>query len=551
MKQKFIKTSLVFILLIFTNKILANDMTLEKKLKQFTPVLIKYDHSLLSENDKQCLKYLFYASKIMDTIFLDQAYSKNFEIMKELSNLNTNEGKLAYEYFKIMFGPFDRLDHHKPFYGNYKRPLGANFYPEDMTKEEFTNFIKNNPDKEKEFISEYTMIRRVDSNLVAIPYSQYYKNYLEKAAEYLKEAAKYTNNESFKKYLLSKADAFLSNDYYQSDVDWMDLKDHLFEFVIGPFEVYEDELFNYKAAFEAFLTIVDPHESEKLKKFESLLDKMEQNLPLDDKYKNFSRGKQSPMYVVNQIFSAGDTKSGVQTLAFNLPNDERVRAAKGSKKVMQKNIHEAKFEKILYPIAQIALNEKDLKFVTFEGFFNHTLMHEISHGLGPGFIKVNGKETEVKKELKELYSKIEECKADVLGMYNNIYMIELGFYPKESTNEVWASFLANIFRSVRFGINEAHGASNAIIFNWMIEKKAYVYDKKSQKISINYDIIYDALKSLAKELLEIQATGDYNRAKKLINKYAVESEPIKIIRKKMVDLPIDIKPIFEIEKEFN
>ncbi|HOJ38180.1 MAG TPA: peptidase [Ignavibacteriales bacterium] len=551
MKTKTFKNLLLILLFITQNNLIAGDKMITEKLKQFVPVVIKYDHSLLNEKDKQCLKYLYYASKIMDTIFLNQAFSKNFQILDELQKLNTEEGKATLEYFKIMFSPFDRLDHHKAFYGNYVRPLGANFYPEDMTKEEFNNFIKANPDKEKEFTSEFTVIRRIDGKLVAIPYSEYYKNYLKKAAEYLREAAKYTDNQSFKKYLLSKADAFLSNDYYQSDVDWMDLKDHLFEFVIGPFEIYEDELFNYKASFEAFLTIVDPKESAKLKQFEALLDKMEQNLPIDDKYKNFSRGKQSPMYVVNQIFSAGDTKAGVQTLAFNLPNDERVRAAKGSKKVMQKNIHEAKFEKILFPIAQIAINENDLKYVTFDGFFNHTLMHEISHGLGPGFIKVNGKDTEVKKELKELYSKIEECKADVLGMYNNIYMIELGVYPENTRKEVWASFLANIFRSVRFGINEAHGASNAIIFNWMLEKKAYKYDKKTQKVSIDYTIIYDALKGLAKELLEIQATGDYARAKKLIEKYGKESEPLKVIRKKMVELPIDIKPVFEIEKEFN
>jgi len=216
---------------------------------------------------------------------------------------------------------------------------------------------------------------------------------------------------------------------------------------------------------------------------------------------------------------------------------------------MQKNIHEAKFDKILLPIAKIIMDAKDVKYVTFEGFFNHTLMHEISHGLGPGFIEVNGKKTEVKKELKELYSKIEECKADVLGMYNNIYMIKLGVYPKSSEKEVWASFLANIFRSVRFGVNEAHGASNAIIFNWLLEKGGYEYNKATQKISINYDKIYDGVKSLATELLEIQATGDYNRADRLIKKYGVESEPIKINRKKLVDLPTDIRPVFQIENE--
>lgn len=543
--KKIIATSLIASSMCFGN----GEKMLSEKIKQFAPVEIKYDHKLLNKNDKECLKNLFYASRIMDTIFMEQAYSKNFEIAKALKSDKTTEGKNTYQYFKIMFSPFDRLDHAKPFYGTENRPDGANFYPADMTKDEFNNFVKANPDKEKTFTSEFTVIRRKGGELVAIPYSEYYKDLLIKAADYLRKAAQYSENESLKKYLLSRADAFLTNDYYQSDMDWMDLKNHKFEFIIGPYEVYEDEMFNYKASFEAFLTIVDPVESKKLEKFESMLTDMEKNLPMDDKYKNFSRGKESPMVVSNQVFSAGDTKSSVQTLAFNLPNDERVRAAKGSKKVMQKNIHEAKFEKILMPIAKIAMDPSDVKHVTFEGFFNHTLMHEISHGIGPGFIEVEGRKTEVKKELKELYSKIEECKADVLGMYNNRYMIERGVYSKSTDNQIWASFLANIFRSVRFGVGEAHGASNAIIFNWVLEKGGYEYNTKTQKVKVHYDKVYDAVKSLGTELLTLQATGDYNRAKKLIDKYGIESEPLKVIRAKLVTLPVDIYPVFQIEKE--
>jgi hypothetical protein len=332
-------------------------------------------------------------------------------------------------------------------------------------------------------------------------------------------------------------------------MDWMDLKDHNIEVVIGPYEVYEDGLFNYKASFESFVTIKDPVESKKLEVFAKYLNDIEKNLPLDDKHKNYQRGSESPIVVANEVFTAGDTKAGVQTLAFNLPNDERVRKAKGSKKVMLKNVHEAKFEKLLKPISELVLEPELLQYVTFDAFFNHTLMHEMSHGVGPGFIKVNGKDTEVKKELKETYSIMEECKADILGMYNNIFMIEKGVYPKEMEKQVWVTFLAGAFRSMRFGIGEAHGGGNAIIYNYLLEKGAYVYNDKDQKVSVNFEKIYPALKELCNLILTIQAEGNYQGAKDLIAKYAVNSQSIETLRNKLETLPVDIKPVFEIEEK--
>lgn len=534
---------------------------LKEKIAKFIPVEIKYDENILSDREKVVLEKLVKASRLIDSIFLDQVYYKNNQIKSEMiSNLSNKsllnekpqlkpELELKLELFNIMFGPFDRLEDNEPFIGTDKKPAGANFYPGDMTKEEFENWIKQHPQDEKSFTSEFTVIRRENGNLVAIPYSQYYKEPLTKISNLLKEAADYADNSSLKKYLLSRADAFLSNDYYQSDMDWMDLKDHNIEVVIGPYEVYEDEMFNYKASFESFVTIKDPVETKKLAVFAKYLNDIEKNLPIDDKHKNYTRGSESPIVVANEVFTAGDTKAGVQTLAFNLPNDERVRQAKGSKKVMLKNVHEAKFEKLLKPIAEVVLEPEQLKHVTFDAFFNHTLMHEMSHGVGPGFIKVNGRDTEVKKELKETYSTIEECKADILGMYNNIFMIEKGVYPKESEKQIWVTFLAGAFRSMRFGIGEAHGGGNAIIYNYLLEKGAYVYDDKNQKVSVNFERIYPALKDLCNLVLTIQAEGNYQGAKDLIAKYAVNSPTIETLRKKLKSLPVDIKPVFEIEKK--
>lgn len=274
---------------------------------------------------------------------------------------------------------------------------------------------------------------------------------------------------------------------------------------------------------------------------------MEKYLPIPDIHKNFNRGSESPIAVVNEIFVGGDSKSGVQTLAFNLPNDERVRAEKGAKKVMIKNMHEAKFAKLLMPISEIVLDADQIKYVTFDGFFNHTLMHEMTHSIGPGFIKVNGKDTEVSKELKETSGTIEECKADLLGMLENILMIEKGVYPKSFENEMWVTFLGGTFRSVRFGVNEAHGGGNAIIYNYFLEKGAYEYNEQTQKVKVNFEKILPALKELSNKLLMIQATGDYEGAKKLISDYAVASPSIKTLVDKLANLPVDIKPTYEIE----
>lgn len=523
---------------------------IKKQIAKFTPTELKYDASILDERQKVVVEKLYRAAKVMDEIFLDQVYSKNYQIRDELKANDSEEHKLKLELFTIMFGPFDRLEHDKPFIGTEEKPLGANYYPEDMTKEEFEQWIKDHPDDEKAFTSEFTVIRRDGDKLLAIPYSEFYKDKLTEAANFLKEAAEYADNPTLKKYLETRADAFLSNDYFESDMAWMDLKDHAIEVVIGPYEVYEDGLFNFKAAFECFLTLKDPVESKKLDVFKSYLRDMEIHLPIPDEHKNFDRGSESPLAVVNEIFTAGDTKAGIQTIAFNLPNDERVRTAKGSKKVMLKNVQEAKYHNILVPIAKIVLDPEQMEYVTFDAFFNHTLMHEMSHGIGPGFISIDGRETEVKKELKETYSTLEECKADILGMYNNIFMIEKGVFPESFEKETYVTFLAGTFRSVRFGINEAHGGGNAIIYNYLLEKGAYEYDREMQKVKVNFGKISAALRNLANMILMIQANGDYQGAKDLIAKYVVNSPSMKALRENLSAIPVDIKPIYEIEKMY-
>lgn len=520
--------------------------SVKTQINKFAPVEITYDESLLSDSNKKVLKKLVDAAKIVDEIFLVQVYYKNLAIQHELESGNYPE---LFEYFTINFGPFDRLEDNKPFINlNEQKPIGANYYPIDITKEEFENWIKDHPEDEEAFTSNFTLIRRDGDKLIAVPYSEAYREYLEPASNLLKETAELAENSSLKKYLNSRADAFLSNDYFQSDIDWMDLTDHTIEVVIGPYEVYEDRLEGYKAAFEAFITIVDPKESEKLSKVKRYLQEMEKNLPIPDQYKNLNRGSASPIVVVQEVFTAGDTKAGVQTTAFNLPNDEKVREVKGTKKVMLKNIAQAKYDKCWIPIVNTVLAERDLQRISFDAYFNHVLMHEMSHGLGPGNIIKNGKETNVNKVLKETYSKMEEAKADILGIYNLQYLADKGVFSQELGDQIYATYLGGIFRSIRFGITSAHGGANAIALNYLMEEGGYEFDEATQKFSVNDMKIKKAVFDLAHDLLMIEALGDYEGAKNMINKYCRISRPMQIALDKLKDVPIDIKPVYAVDK---
>lgn len=523
---------------------------LKTRLAQFIPVEIDYDESSLSEGERQALRKMVQAAKWMDEIFLRQVYELNPAIRQELQTGAKADYALLIDYFTINFGPFDRLQGDQPFINlNQPKPPGANFYPPDLTKAAFEQWLAGHPEDREAFTGYFTIIRRQGDKLVAIPYSEAYKVFLEPAAQLLKEAAALTENVSLKTYLNSRAEAFRSNDYFQSDMDWMDLQDHHIEIVIGPYEVYEDKLFGYKAAFEAFITLVNHEDGQKLQKVSEYLEELEQRLPIPDQHKNFERGKASPIVVADEVFTAGDTKAGVQTIAFNLPNDERVREAKGSKKVMLKNVSRAKYENISRPIMQRVLAEEDLARVSFEAFFYHVLLHEMCHGIGPGKIIKNGQETTVNKELQETYSTLEEAKADIVGLYHFPYMVEKGVFAPELAGQVYASFVGGIFRSVRFGVEAAHGGGNAIILNYLMEKGAVEFDPARERFRINYQKIGEAVRQLSREILMIQALGDYQGAQALIKKYRKIAPELQIALNKLNDIPVDIRPQFAVEKK--
>jgi hypothetical protein len=416
-----------------------------------------------------------------------------------------------------------------------------------MTREEFESWVAAHPGDKESFEGTFTVIRRDGKDgLKAVPYSKEHHALLEKAAKHLRKAAAHTSNESLARFLNTRADAFFTDDYFESDMAWMDVVDNVVDVTIGPYEVYEDNLFNYKAAFEAFVCVRDPEESRKLDGLKAYLMKMEKNLPIEDEFKNLDRGTESPISVVDLV-----SKAGVQTLAFNLPNDERVHDAKGSKKVMLRNMCRAKFEKILMPIAERLVAKEQLPKVTFEAYFNHILLHEFSHGLGPGIIQLNdGTETTAAKALREAHSAIEESKADVVGQHNIYYLIGEGFFPHRLTEETAATYLAGFFRSVRFGIESAHGRANMLAFNFFKEKGAYRQNPDTGAWSVDFDRIRNAVTDFSREVLMLQAKGDYEGAKNFIEKYGRMGDDVKASLAKLEGIPVDIEPRFAIEKEY-
>ena len=488
-------------------------------------------------------------ARSIDNIFWKQVSEENPAFRKQLITAasTSDKHKQALDLFDIMKGRWNRLEEEKPFIGPFgekgKKPEGAAFYPADMTKEEFEKWVSANPSEKDAFQGLFTVIRREGGKLKAIPYSQYYKSDLEVAANKLREAAQLTSNASLKTFLTKRAEAFLNDDYYASDVAWIDLNSPI-EVVIGPYEVYEDALFNYKASYECFVTVVDKAESDKLGVYLKHLPDMEKGLPIPDEHKNPNRGSSTALKIVQEVFTSGEARSGVQTSAFNLPNDERVREGKGFKNVLIKNVMQAKFSKSGQPIAQRVLDPSQVSKLSFDAYFNHTLFHELSHGLGPGMIKgPDGKRVDTRIFLKNLYSTIEECKADVLGIWNLLYAIDQKLITSFDTETLYVTNAGLLFRSMRFGISEAHGRGTAVQWNWYREKGAIVPTGEN-RFKVDISKTYEAVKSLSNELLMIEATGDFQRAERLLEKYGVNNDEIARVTESLKDIPVDIAPVF-------
>ena len=502
------------------------------------------DTSFLTVEEARVVNLLNEAAELMSNIYFRQISEDNPALRAEIAAGDNPDKEILLNLFDLHFGPWDTLDHDKPFYGAAEKPAGAAFYPAGMTKEEFDAHIAAHPEDKDAFTSGYTVIRRDESGaLKAIPYSAYYREWLEPAAALLRQAAAITTNASLKKFLKLRADAFLTDDYFESEMAWMDL-DGPIEVAIGPYETYTDGLFGYKTAFEAFVTVKNPEESAALDKYKKYLRDMEGNLPVPPEYKNFRRGFESPIAVVTQLHGGGDNVPGVQTIAFNLPNDERVREAKGAKKVLLNNVMAAKFDRILAPMAEHVLVPDQAAMLMRKYMGAETLFHELSHSLGPGTIAKAGAETTVAAELKELYSATEEGKADVMGAYNILYMMEKGEMPAAEKQNFLATYFVGIFRAMRFGINEAHGRGAAFQYSFLKEQGAFTVDAATGKFRLDFAKLEAAISALTAEIVFVQGDGDYDRASAFLAKYAVLDAPANAVIQSLGDIPVDIQPVY-------
>jgi hypothetical protein len=527
---------------------IPDQTTLEQMTARFAPTDITADVSGLPASERKVLAKLVQASRLIDALFLRQVWAGNEAVLMRLLRDETPLGRARLHAFLVNKGPWSRLDHDAPFLpGLPQKPGGGNFYPAGATKADVEAWLGGLPAAERQRATGFfTTIRRTPpgsaQSFAIVPYSLEYQGELALAAALLREAAALTAQPTLKRFLEARAAAFISNDYYDSDVAWMEL-DASIEPTIGPYEVYEDEWFNSKAGFESFITVRDQAESEKLARFSTELQELENHLPIDPALRNPALGALAPIRVVNEIFAAGDANRAVQTAAYNLPNDERVVRDKGTKRVMLKNVQEAKFTTVLLPIAKVALSPADQPDVAFDAFFTHILMHELMHGLGPHNIKVAGRDTTVRQELKDTYSTIEEAKADASGLWALQYLVDKGSLPRSLQQTMYTTFLASAFRSIRFGLNEAHGRGIAIQLNSLLEAGAFRVAADGT-FSVDQDRIREGVTALTRDLMMLEASGDYAKARSVIDRQGVLRPEVTHVLDRLTTVPVDIEPRF-------
>jgi hypothetical protein len=517
---------------------------LRRREAQYAPVDLRVDLSALPPGERAALARVVEAAEVIDAIFLRQSWAGNESRLLGLLDDPSPLGRARLGFFLRNKGPWDRLDGDRPFLpGVPPRPEAGSFYPPGSTREEIAAWQASLPEGERAAaIGFFSVIRRTPKGLAAVPYCVEYQGELALAAAKLREAAALTADPTLRRFLETRARAFETDDYYESDVAWMEL-DAAVEPTIGPYETYEDGWFNAKAAFEAFVAVRDESETRKLARLSAELQDIEDHLPMDPAWRNPRLGALAPIRVVNEVFAAGDARRGVTTAAFNLPNDERVVREKGSKRVMLKNVQQAKYEKVLVPISGVALAPVDQRRVTFEAFFTHILMHELVHGLGPHEIQLAGRRTTVRQELQDAYPAIEEAKADVAGLFALQRLVDRGVLPRELERSMYATFLASAFRSIRFGLGQAHGKGVAVQLNWLLDRGAVTVGAGG-RFSLDGAKARVALEALARELLSIEATGNRDGARDLLARLGVVRPEVERVLRKLGAVPVDVAPRF-------
>ncbi len=523
------------------NLSVAPDLT--QRLKKFRKVEMPFDSARLTPREKELVLRLVEANRAIENIFWRQSDPEGLALYLSLAGSAHPEDRQLRHYIFINGSRFDLLDENRPFVGTESMPPGQGFYPKDLTQAKLDGYLKDHPEKKAAIYSPTTVVRWKGNDLEAVPYHIAYRPFLESAAKSLRAAARLSNDADFAKFLRLRADALLSDDYFASDLAWMDLKDPKFDIIFAPYETYLDGLLGVKGSFGGAVLVRNDKESKKLALFQQYVPDIQDALPLDPADRPSKRGLQTPMEVMDAPFRSGDLRHGYQAVADNLPNDPRIHEQKGSKKIFFKNFMDARVNYVILPVAHQVMREDHAALASAEGYLLGTIMHEICHGLGPAFSRTPEGKKDIREAIGPAFSALEEAKADAVGMYALQFLVNRGALPKEKLQEYYASYIAGIFRTVRFGVGEAHGRAEMMEFNFLNERGAVTRDASGRYV-LDFEKMPGAIAVLAKELLEIEATGDRSRAEKWFAKYDTMPEELKESLKRAADIPVDVDPVF-------
>ena len=510
---------------------------------KFKLVSMPFSVNGLSEQEQKMVYKLVEASKFLEIIYWHQSDPKGLELYKRLLGCNQVMNQKIRRFLMINGSRYDLLENNKPFVGSDPFYPGRALYPPGITRQEIEAYVAKHPEKKAQIYSPFTVIKRQGAELIAVPYHVEYKPWLSGAAAALREAAALSPDKAFAGFLRLRAEALLTDDYYKSDIAWLELENPKFDIIFAPYETYLDDLLGVKTSYGAAVMIRNDAESASLDTFKKFVPEIQDALPLAPEDRPSMEGKSTPMEVMDTPFRAGDLRHGYQAVADNLPNDPRIHQEKGTKKIFFKNFMDARVNYVVLPIGKLLMREDQAAMASMDGYLAVVLMHEICHGLGPAYARTSSGQADIRESIGPTYAGLEEAKADIVGLFALNWLMEKGVVPKEKAQEFYSSHVAGIFRTVRFGVAEAHGRAEMMEFNYFVEQGAISFDPKTRRYAIDFTKMQTAIATLAKELLEIEATGDRNRAEQWFKKYDSMPSELKSALASVKDVPVDIDPV--------
>ena len=513
------------------------------QLARFKPVKMPFNASGLTPQEHKLALKLIEAAQDLESIYWRQSDPKGLELYVRLASCKQPENQKLRRFLMINGSRYDLLEENKPFVGNDPFYPGRALYPEGITREEIEAYVAKHPDKKAEIYGPFTVVKRQGDDLVGIPYHVEYKQFLQAAAGALREAAALSTDKAFANFLRLRADALLTDDYYKSDLAWVDLENPKFDVIFAPYETYLDDLLGVKTSYGTAVMVRNTAESDKLETYKKYVPDIQDALPIAPEDKPSKKGHSTPMEVMDTPYRTGDLRHGYQAVADNLPNDPRIHQEKGTKKIFFKNFMDARVNYVVLPIGKLLMREDQARLATMDGYLAAVLMHEISHGLGPNYARTSAGQRDIREAIGPTFAGLEEAKADVVGLFGLNWLMDKGVLPKERAPEYYSSYVAGIFRTVRFGVAEAHGRAEMMEFNYLSEQGAITRDSQSGRYAIDLGKIPGAIATLAKELLEIEATGDRKRAEDWFKKYDSMPSELKSALANIHDVPVDIDPI--------